>query len=883
MLIKNTENNYSKKVIRKFFKKHIFAKRFLFILFFIIILIFTNILSLYKGADLQSTGRTHYIKRWGLTLTKKPFSIVKNYFLSLNTKSEIVDIQIKHKNYQELAFQRELAIKYGNKYRTHPENKGYVKAKIKYKGKEYDIKIKLKGGQLDHWGHEYKWSFKVKMAGEGRILGLKYFSLQQPRARSYLNEWVLHKMFVYEDIIGLKYDFIELKLNGTSYGIYAIEENMDKILVERNSLREGVIVNFNTDLKWDEQTELYNYFYAADINSYSKVETDSLSMQQYKSARTLLELFREQELPIEKVFDLEKMAKFFAIIDLTGNYHAISLYNLKFYYNPITSLLEPIGYDNGWFLLNKGKRIIGANRIINNSASTYYKFNWINALFYNKDFYKLYLNELQKISKKDYLDKFFEHINEELTTKRSILHKSYPWYNNDNKFERIYDLYDNQKYINNFLFPNKSIHAYKKAVSKNKDTLKLQIANIYHLPIEILGIKYEDKVIYKPINNNLLQPIIYEITKYHDFDFTKNNNLVDNINMSDLLLSYKILGIDSIKEETIFNWQYKVDNFIETDFIRQDANYKKFDFLEIDEINKIILFKTDNIDINENVIIPQGYKVFAFAGTTLNLTNSSILLTYSPINFKGTEENPININSSDTSSLGFVVMNAKSISVLNYVFFENLHSPKINNWSLPSAVTFYESPANFSFCRFSNNYSEDAINLFRSDYNMNNCFFINTQSDALDADFCNGTVSNTDFINIGNDGIDVSGSIIKITNVSIENAGDKGVSAGENSLMKINNLKCTKTEIAVASKDKSEIKIDGITILDCKIGFTAFQKKPEFDFATIIAKNLTINNTELPFLIETNSVMYLDNKIIPTSKENVKTILYGNEYGKSSK
>ena len=886
MLIKNSDKNYSIEFLKKLFKKHVWVKRSILILFFILILIVTNLLSVRWGIDMQLKGKTHYLKRWGLTLFKKPLSVIPNYIDGLKAEPEVIEIDIKFKDYQDIVFQRELALKYGNKYRIHPENKGYVKAKINYKGEKYDIKIRLKGGQLDHWGHDYKWSYKIKMNGEGRILGMKYFSLQLPKTRSYMNEWVLHQMFKHEGIIGINYDFVELKINGESYGIYAIEENMDKILVERNSLREGVIINFNTDLMWSEFAQQYDFLYASEINTYSKVEDNSLLMKQYNTARTLLELYREQKLSADKVFDLEKFAKFFAIIDLTGNYHATALYNIKFYYNPITSLLEPIGYDNGWYIkMNRGKTILGANKIIEDSLrTTNYNFNWINSFFYDKEFYSLYMEEINRLCEANFLDSFFSTIENDFNEKLSFLHKSYPWYNHDGEYERISILNDNAKYIRQLLSIEKSLNVYCENFDYEKDSLYLQIANIFHFPVEIINVIYKDKIVFKPTKNIILQPLISKNPKYENYILSSENKIDTNQFDPDLLiLNYRIFGQEKVLSEKINLFVYKVSHFLEIDFIRQQPNYLEFDFISVNEEEKKIKFKNKSIQLEKNLIIPKGYTVYAKSGTKIDLINSSKILTYSPIFFQGNEELPIEIFSSDSTGQGFIVMNAKQQSTLNYVYFNTLSSPSQADWSLPSSVTFYESPVVISFCRFTNNFSEDALNIFRSDFSIDNTFFTNTYSDAFDADFSEGTISDCDFINLGNDGIDVSGGLIEISNVNIENAGDKGVSAGENSKININNLKCINSEIAVASKDKSTININNITISDCKIGFTAFQKKPEFDIATINVWNLLISKTKINYLIEENSIMKLENRQIKTSNKNVKQILYGNEYGKSTK
>ena len=70
---------------------------------------------------------------------------------------------------------------------------------------------------------------------------------------------------------------------------------------------------------------------------------------------------------------------------------------------------------------------------------------------------------------------------------------------------------------------------------------------------------------------------------------------------------------------------------------------------------------------------------------------------------------------------------------------------------------------------------------------------------------------------------------------------------------------------------------------DLQVGFAAFQKKPEYGPGSIIITDLTINNIEIPFLIEEGSKMIYDNKHIENVNSKVEEILYGNVFGKSSK
>jgi hypothetical protein len=250
----------------------------------------------------------------------------------------------------------------------------------------------------------------------------------------------------------------------------------------------------------------------------------------------------------------------------------------------------------------------------------------------------------------------------------------------------------------------------------------------------------------------------------------------------------------------------------------------------------------------------------------------------------GTEDSPIVIYSSDKSGRGIIVLNAGKNSILRYTHFDYLSNSRQNGWELTGSVTFYESPVEFHNCNFFRNVrGDDYLNLIRSDFVLSSCVFKDTFADALDVDFCTGNISNSSFINCGNDAVDASASIVEFRDIQMDGIGDKGLSAGERSNVVVNHITITNAEIAVASKDTSEIKIEDIQIDNGVIGFTAYQKKPEFGPASIQATDVKIENVKIPYLIEQTSSLTAEGRYIKPSRDNVKNILYGVEFGKSSK
>ena len=107
-----------------------------------------------------------------------------------------------------------------------------VKTRILYKGTKFDSDIRLKGDRKAHFENKNKSSYKLELDKDQFLFGIKKFSLQKPRLRNYVHEWIFHELSKNEDLIKIKYDFINLSLNGDDMGLYVIEEGFGKELIE---------------------------------------------------------------------------------------------------------------------------------------------------------------------------------------------------------------------------------------------------------------------------------------------------------------------------------------------------------------------------------------------------------------------------------------------------------------------------------------------------------------------------------------------------------------------------------------------------------------------------------------------------------------------------
>ncbi len=863
MLIKKRNNHYLKLLSIIFNKLN--SKKRIFTALFIIFILF-----LYPVLILE-IDKVHPTYQKGKIVIINNFQILKNYTQSFEQKTETIHLDIKDLDFKKLEYIKKLSYEHylglDNLDKVSLMRKEWVPASLRYKNNEYQIDIRVKGQSVDHWG-KYG-SYKIKIKKDKTLFGMKRFALQHPKTRAFLNEWYYHKFLEFNDLISLRYKFLRVIVNGEKFPIFALEENFDKRLLENNSKKEGIIFRINLNLEEPVQFQ----------QSDKDILSNEFLLTQSQIVKKNIKLFFDNKLLASDIFDIPSLAKFYAIKDLWGNRHAGQIKNMRFYYNQLTSLIEPIGYDQQAVYPTQLLGIIGNNKKINVPSGNIDFFNY---LFKDKTFYSEYIKSLKLISSKTHLDEFFEKVKSDSDKQIKILYKSYPYFQLKSKYQPLlwpYQdknnlsyrdslwlpsnnniLYENQNYIRSILNLDHNSLNLIKTNKMDENKIEIEFLSNKNLPIKLnnifinnLNVEYKDDFI---IQGNTSKKLKLDA------------NLINNFTeISKIKIGYSLIGANEIYEKEInllnnFNSVNKIKNNIK--------DLSQFSFLEINYNKKIITIKDGDHIINTAIIIPPNYIVKINPGTKILLKDNGKIISYSPINFAGSENNNIQFFS-DTNSQGLSIINAKGISNINYVKFSNLsnieHAGIINTGS----VNFYNSDVNIQNTIIENSNAEDSINIIHSKFNIDNLKIFNSKSDAIDLDFSNGIIKNSIFKDNGNDGIDISAGRVFLENVYIDTSGDKGISIGENSFVNLTFADIKNSYIGLAVKDQSSLKIDddgnqnltkGLKIKNSKYGIALYQKKSEFGPAEVHIGNsgdhylnLNFDNVFDQFIVEKNSYL----------------------------
>jgi len=399
-----------------------------------------------------------------------------------------LSLNLKFREFQTIQKDREGALQKGF-HNVNSEFRNFVKGYITYNGKNIPVKVRLKGSTSYHYTGP-KWSMRVSVLGNNAILGMKEFTLADPHRRAVLLYWMLGEMLHTEDIITPRVPFVKLEINGKAKGLYSVEEIPGKELIAARGHREGIILKYSTIYVDERDAYTARHFSDAYLNSRiaptiknAHIE-DRLVTQQFEIAVNLLELFRLQEIPTRDVFDIDKTAKWMAMGDLFNAWHGFSWGNMRYYYNPITSKIEPVLWDsydeNHLYRLNRNFRLY--HKLHYDSPQNSY----FSRLFSDKSLVERYLLYLYRYTDPLYFKKRLDQIKTDFERHKESIITEYPFYNIENDLNAVRI---NAKNIRLNFLTNHADAITLEGANFNQNTLKLNLSNNKTVPIILHNIK----------------------------------------------------------------------------------------------------------------------------------------------------------------------------------------------------------------------------------------------------------------------------------------------------------------------------------------------------------------------------------------------------------
>lgn len=786
----------------------------------------------------------------------------------------LLELRIKSEHWVLLQRKRQAALRAGLLVNKPGD---YVPAELTYQDQQLQGLVRLKGDWLDHLKGK-KWSLRVKLDSTQSLWGMQRFSIQHPRTRSYLDEWVWHQLLEEEDILCPRYRFVRVRLNGDYKGIFALEEHFDRLLLERQGRREGPILKYAEAGFWQMQeydrihgVDLGGYlpvFEAADIEVFQKGRTrrDSVLASLYQAGRQRMEAWRWSDPGYLGGLDTSAMARLLALADVAQAYHALRWHNLRLYHNPLSAQLEPVVYD-----------AYGSNGPYRWFSKPYFgfyndRYKWVYfreemllfQLFNQAGFRRAYYQHLQRFTQPAYLRDFLERHRSSITTFEKALQSEFPAYHYDWNFlsDQAADLArqlpeqlpEHPPFVNmifgpsydscraTYPFPSVSL---KSEYPSRTDRQQLRLSNYFcqALQLQATGPK-KSKPLHRLYPPRTLPP-------YNAFQ-QPQVHLDLELPPGDRYVFFSIPGND-------FWYRHKIDRKP----IAFDAPFQPLPDSQLDSAHYV--FREEAIVLPAGVhriarlqILPPGRALWVEAGAKIDLVEGGGFLLRGNLRMEGEAGRAIYVGSSDGQSRGWQVIGAPEV-LLRAVYFSKLEGLRERGFRHSGGLSFYRCRLRMEHCRFDDFTGEDALNIVSCpEAVLEDLEFSHCRGDALDVDFSKLSIRNARFVDIGGDALDASGSELEGENLVVEGVQDKGLSLGEASRVRLAQVAVRRARIGVAVKDATQATLRGLSVEATDYGVAVFNKKSSYAAARLDLSDYACGEEANCLALERGQHLWLD-------------------------
>ena len=785
-------------------------------------------------------------------------------------------LDIKFRNLQQLYRLRAAALE---EHVMLQGDDAFVPGTIRHNGGAARVRLRFKGDFTSHIRGD-KWSFRIHVKGDDHILGLRRFSIQHPAQRAYQGEVLFFETLRHVGVLAPRYFFVDAVINGSDVGLMAVEEHFSKELLESNGRRDGVIVRFDETLMWTERNALHRLdwnagafanFRNAPIDAFRSTrvaESPTLSGN-FAVAVGLLRGFVEGRLAPSDVFDADSLGRFLAVSELWAAQHALYWNNQRFYLNPFTLKLEPIGFDADVPRDPPVESLVGRQEI------------HTVAMLNDPEIFTVYQETLQQLAQELDGGELHRNLEERQQRELAILRREffllepYPLEHLKLRARTLAATSPEEllrPYVANETYPI-VIHA---NLIEDAGRELLEIRNAVPHVVEIVSARWlpegdDPPIDFKPedgvelplrlsptplggLPQSLRIPFVAPESGSRSLEVLARISGQDTLHRAGATPYFPPLNAHPIPNPTV------------------DEVLAQHSFLRLDRDGRTLSIIAGDWRVRGNLVVPRGFGLRVPAGTTLRFDANGALLARGELQFEGTPQAPIVLRAradgpAGESWEGIFVLNADRRSRWSHVTVRDAAGFAQRGLELTGGVTFYQSDVELLECRFIDNRAEDALNLVRSDFLLVGPSFRNTRSDALDVDFSDGTIEGGEFVNIGmaggGDGIDISGSRVSVLGTRLFDVHDKALSVGERSEMSARGIVIERAGTAAASKDGSRLEISESTIDASRTAaLMAYIKKPEYGPAEIEAREIVFTDGVRSARAQIGSRIVIDGRTI---------------------
>jgi hypothetical protein len=809
-----------------------------------------------------------------------------------------LDLNIRARDYQEMAKQRLRAVETGM---LQPDGEAWHEARIRFQETEIPVLIRLRGSEsernhpADHWQTD-KWSLKVETQNGTSLLGMRSFSLQSPATHAYLNAWLYMEELRRAGILAPRYTFVHVCVNGRDWGVYGLKEAFSHELLASQQRREGVILRPKENALWgrqdtdgmlssDARAIPYNLPVSAQIDVlYAGGDQDDAALSgQAADALGLLQAYQNRQLAAAQVFDARLVGRYIAHANLWGACHELTWHSAPYYYNPLTTRLEPIGYDP--VALGHGSPIhIGQCDDLAVVES--------------------YAQEAMRISQPEYLQELLStYVSEFSRYRAALLLEFLPEY-----LEAPWDvLTERQALLHASLHPPQTVHAYQDSAywmgKQHHSTVDVQIGNLLPYPVVLREIRIgqlsfdlqpswivdldgtvpdRDALLHADaLPEVVLRPMQGDVPRYITLRIptTIVGELAPQgtpLQSDTLRLVTSLVGVG---EQVIVDVQADYLPALSQPVLPEQPSIaealERYPFLALADQPGLLTLRPGTWHVSGDLVLPDGVGLWASQAVTLTFDRQAALFATGPLLLHCPDGERIYLGPQDEYWAGLVVLDAGSEAVSSFTNVEIRGSRGVRRggWATHGGITFYESPIVMNKCRVLDAFAPAAINVVRADFQFVDSEFGNASGDALDGDFVQGQVERCAIHDILGNGIDVSGSKVTIRDTSLLGVYDTAILADQGSVVVAQGIRANDVGIAIASRDVSSVHVQDARIEQARVaGLVAYREKATYGEASIQASDVAFEDQSVQVLVQNGNSATIDGVAAPTGELDASTL-----------
>jgi hypothetical protein len=798
---------------------------------------------------------------------------------------ERLRLEIEPRHLERIVAKREEAL---NRRLLITSSDDFVPATLWHRGRAVRARVRLKGDLVDHLQGD-KWSFRVEVRDGDAMLGMRRFSLQAPHTREYQAEPIFFDFLREHGILAPRYFFVELTLNNRSIGRMAVEEHFSTELLESQERRDGIIVRFDEQYFYLAELEFlavvpdYDNWRNVPVDAFrsGRIDESPLLREQMRVAGGLLRGAAEDRLRPSAAFDVDTWGRFLAACEIWFTPHMTHWNNLRFYLNPLTLKLEPIAFDAMDRSLGApGLRCMGFRHVM------------MRHLMGDPALRAAFLESLDAMCKEVTSPDFAGWLEAREAEYLPLLKTEFPWLRPlpiEDLQMRAHELgaIDEKTFWQNLVprperaMPHRPEADYPMIVQASLQADDagpyLDLANSISRPVTVTEIWLEvpdrrdprgapkrmTQPAYQPLPptpwpeapKRSRVPLTWPFPEGHGWRIG-GTALVDGRSHS-----FTAVGGAPPLERAALPQATLVE--------AREAH----PFLRLDEADGWLRIEPGVHEVLRSMVLPEAFGLRVESGTTLRFAPDAILLARGPLAFTGSDGAPIVLEAQSGLWPGIAVLGRDTPIRWSHVVVRQTSSPRIAGWGVTGGVTFLRSDVVLEDCLFEASAAEDALNVVRSSLQMKNVVIRNVASDALDADFCTGTIEGGRIEEARGDGIDISGSQIAIEGVQLRNIRDKAFSVGEGSNAEIRHVEVESCGTGVASKDGSITAVEDARFSRIEhAALMAYVKKRQYGPAALRAERVRTREAARETVAQLGSRLTVDGQAVPAEAVDVDAL-----------